>query len=131
MRDTSSAPCRNRQPHQTAPVVYGLQRRFRITHPFHPLRDHEFSLVQYRRSWRNERVEGVDEQGRHVAVPVSWTDAAAQHDPFLAVSAGRSYFRVQDLLDLTQLVQTLIADNARPAPSQPESVGDNEIMPHV
>jgi len=131
MRDKDSGSYKKRQPHQTAPVVYGLQRRFRITHPFHPLRGQEFSLVQYRRSWRNERVEGVDERGRHVAVPVSWTDAAAQHDPFLAVSAGRALFRVQDLLDLTQLVQTVIADNARPAPSPPGSAGDNEIMPHV
>ena len=38
--------------------------------------------------------------------PAGWTDAAAA-DPFVAVAAGRSPFRVQDLLVLAGLLERL------------------------
>jgi hypothetical protein len=37
-------------------------------------------------------------------VPTAWTDAAPA-DPFVVVAAGRSLFRVVDLLELSQRMQ--------------------------
>ena len=37
------------------------------------------------------------------SLPTSWTDASAV-DPFVAVAAGRSLFRVVDLIELAQLI---------------------------
>ena len=47
-----------------------------------------------------------DDQGRLRALSASWTNLAAD-DPFVAVSAGRSAFRVVDLLELTVLIMQL------------------------
>jgi len=38
-----------------------------------------------------------------MALPASWTDLVPP-DPFVAVAAGRSLFRADDLLELAQLV---------------------------
>jgi hypothetical protein len=45
-----------------------------------------------------------DPDGRKVQVPVAWTDAA-RSDPFLVIAGGRCYFRVEDLLRLSELTQ--------------------------
>jgi hypothetical protein len=37
-----------------------------------------------------------------IAMPTAWTDAAAP-DPFVALAAGRAYFRMEDLLQLVEL----------------------------
>jgi len=39
-------------------------------------------------------------------MPTSWTSVAAE-DAFVAISAGRSLFRFDDLLDLAALLQRL------------------------
>ena len=48
-------------------------------------------------------------QGPH-NVPSSisshWTDLVVE-DPFVVMSAGRSYFRVEDLLELARLIERL------------------------
>ena len=44
-----------------------------------------------------------EEDGRVVSFPLSWTDYVAA-DPFVTVSAGRSAFRVADLLELADLL---------------------------
>jgi hypothetical protein len=46
------------------------------------------------------------DKGRLVAVPAGWTDAVPV-DPATVVSAGRSPFRLQDLLELARLVEAL------------------------
>lgn len=45
-----------------------------------------------------------DEQGRICEIPLSWTNLAAE-DPFVILSAGKSSFRFEDLLELTRLIQ--------------------------
>jgi len=45
----------------------------------------------------------VDETGKAQSLPARWTSAAAE-DPAVVVSAGRSHFRVADLLELLKLV---------------------------
>jgi hypothetical protein len=84
-----------------------LKQRFRVTHPFHPLSNREFELLQYRRVWGRDHVVFVDDQGRTIALPVAWTDVLGVCDPFVAASAGRSYFRVEDLARLVELIKGL------------------------
>ena len=50
-------------------------RRFRITHPYHPLFKQEFEAVTFRQNWGEERVWFHDNDGRLQSVPMSWTDA--------------------------------------------------------
>jgi hypothetical protein len=84
----------------------------RVTHPFHPLAGQEFEFVKRRRSWQADRVYFYDGGGALVALPAQWTDAVAA-DPFVVVSAGRSPFHLDGLLELSELVAGLAA--ARPA----------------
>jgi hypothetical protein len=73
-----------------------------VTHPFHPLLGREYDLIQYRHFWGEDRVVYVDEKGEARSLPARWTSVAAE-DPAVVVSAGRSHFRVADLVELTKL----------------------------
>jgi hypothetical protein len=73
-----------------------------VTHPFHPWRGREFVFVAVRQTWSQDRVFFLDQQGVQYSLPVGWTDAAGP-DVFVAVAAGRSPFRVADLLALADL----------------------------
>ena len=75
-----------------------------MTHPFHPLCGREFELVTYRQNWGEDRVYFHDDQERLRAISASWTSLGAD-DPFVAVSDGRSAFRVAELLELAALVE--------------------------
>ncbi|HEX2697459.1 MAG TPA: DUF5372 family protein, partial [Anaerolineales bacterium] len=52
-----------------------------------------------------DRVWFQDKLGRLHSLPTSWTDASAV-DPFVALAAGRSLFRVADLIELARQVAT-------------------------
>lgn len=78
-------------------------KRFRIIHPFHPLANREFELVVYRHNWGEDRVYFHDQDGELSSIPASWTDFVAE-DPFVSIAAGRSLFRLGDLLKLTELI---------------------------
>lgn len=41
-----------------------------------------------------------------MSVPATWTDIVAE-DPVVRLGAGRSLFRVADLLELTELIERL------------------------
>jgi len=43
---------------------------------------------------------------RLITVPLAWMDAA-EPDPFYLVSAGRSYFRIEDLVLLADLLERM------------------------
>jgi hypothetical protein len=79
-----------------------------VTHPFHPLFRRQFEFVARRRNWGEDRVYYHDERGELGSLPTAWTDVA-DVDPFVVMSAGRSPFRVADLLDLADLVRQLQA----------------------
>ena len=87
----------------TAPETGQALRRFRITHPFHPLRGREFELIQIKLCWGIDRVYYTGEDGALRHVPVGWTSVAAT-DPFVSVARGRSAFRVEDLLALAEAI---------------------------
>ena len=83
-----------------------LRERVKVTHPFHPRFGEELKLLDYRRSFGGQRVECRDRQGRLVSLPLDWTDAYGE-DPFVSVSAGRSFLRPEDLLRLADLLAEL------------------------
>jgi hypothetical protein len=90
----------------TAPHGVSAPQRFQITHPFHPLFRQEFDLVQYRRNWGEDRVYFLATGISLASIPASWTNLAPV-DPFVAVAAGRSMFRIEDLLELVELLRRL------------------------
>ena len=91
------------QRQSTTPGPLDGTQTFRITHVFHPLRGQEFTLVDQRNAWGEDRVYFHDDTGRLRRLPTAWTSAAPP-DAFVALSAGRSHFRVEDLLQLVALI---------------------------
>jgi hypothetical protein len=52
------------------------------------------------------RVFFFNTKGRKSSVPLHWTDIGPA-DPFVVVSAGRSLFRVEDLLGLVRIIEEI------------------------
>jgi hypothetical protein len=73
--------------------------RFRINHPFHPLRGTEYELVTRKLTWGEDRVFFYDPGGKLKSLLANMTDIIPS-DEFYRVSGGRSAFRVDDLLEL-------------------------------
>ena len=63
-------------------------------------------MIEYHRAWGEERVYFLDAAGHMQRLPVSWTDVAGE-DVFVAMAAGRSPLRVEDLLQLADLLDRL------------------------
>jgi hypothetical protein len=80
--------------------------RFRITHPFHPLRGREFEGIAFFTAFREGRVSYHDDKGRLVSMPIGWTDRSGV-DPFVVVANGRALFRPADLLELSRMLKDL------------------------
>ena len=78
--------------------------RFCITHPFHPLHGTEYELVTRKLTWGEDRVFYYDPNGKLKSLFTNVTDLVLP-DAFGSVSAGRSAFRVDDLLDLWRLFE--------------------------
>ena len=57
-----------------------------------------------RHTWEQDRVFFFDEEGQMRSLPTGWTDVTGA-DPFVVVAAGRSAFRVEDLLALATLLE--------------------------
>ena len=77
-----------------------------MIHPHHPLFGREFELIEYRKNWGEDRVYFLDAEGRLAAILANCTDAGGV-DPFVEISAGRSWFRYEDLLRLADLLEEL------------------------
>jgi hypothetical protein len=63
-------------------------------------------MIEYRRAWGEERVYFLNFAGQMQRLPAAWTDAVGE-DPFVALAAGRSPLRVEDLLQLADLLERL------------------------
>jgi hypothetical protein len=100
---------RLRKRQQTAPADGSEQQRFRIIHPFHPLRGREFELLSRQHYWTEERVRFFDDSGLLRDIPLTWTSAATE-DAFLAIARGRSWFRFDDLIELIRILKELKRD---------------------
>jgi hypothetical protein len=84
-----------------------------VTHPFHPLAGREFALVNYTVCWGEPRVYYHDATGRLSSLPAHWTSIGPV-DPVVEMAAGRSAFRVSDLLELAALLaERLDKDRAK------------------
>ena len=75
----------------------------RIVHPFHPLRGRLLPLVTRKWLWGEERVTVELPDMTYRSIPVAWTNAASV-DPYIIVGAGRSLFRVEDLMELVRMI---------------------------
>ena len=78
-----------------------------MTHPFHPLSGREYELARYGHTWGEHRVffrEPGEVQVR--SLPASWTDIE-EPDPFVTLAAGRSAFRLDDLVLMAALLRDL------------------------
>jgi hypothetical protein len=65
-----------------------------------------FVLVAVRQTWAEDRVFFLDEEGVQHSLPVGWTDAV-EPDVFVVMAAERCPFRVEDLLELADLLGRL------------------------
>ncbi|MGH8138970.1 MAG: DUF5372 family protein [Steroidobacteraceae bacterium] len=76
---------------------------FRVTHPFHPLNGQEFTLIDQRKAWGEDRVYFYDSAGTLRHLPSGWTSVSTEDAP-AALSAPRAHFRTVDLLQLVALI---------------------------
>jgi len=88
-------------------VVTSEAKTFEVTHPFHPMRGMRFVLTTRRQNWGEDRVMFYDAEGRLRSMLASWTDVPEQ-DLFTQASAGRSWFRTDDLLRLSSMIDEII-----------------------
>jgi hypothetical protein len=77
-----------------------------VTHLFHPLAGREFDLVVRKHTWAEDRVFVFDDDAQLISLPAGWTDVDPV-DPFVAIAAGRSALRIEELLALVSLVEHL------------------------
>lgn len=62
--------------------------------------------MDYCHNWGEDRVYFLNANGLLASLPASWTSAVPD-DPFVAIAAGRSHFRYQDLIELVKLTEGL------------------------
>jgi hypothetical protein len=80
--------------------------KVRITHPFHPMADHEFDLVCRRLHWGEDRVVYACPDGALRSIAASLTDVDPP-DEFRRAADGSAAFRTVDLLELCVLLERL------------------------
>ena len=81
---------------------------FCVIHPYHPLCGQTFELAAQNKEFGEDRVFYRDADGRMRYLPRRWTSLAAP-DPFVNAAAGRAYFRLEDLVRLSELIKELRA----------------------
>ncbi len=65
-----------------------------------------------RHNWGEDRAYFHDDDERLTSVPTAWTSISAA-DPIVAVSAGRSPFKAQDLLEVAELIEAMTGGTSR------------------
>ena len=81
-------------------------RKFKITHQFHPLYGCKFNLFTYRHNWGKFRVYFYDKEDNLISIPATWTDIEPE-DPFVEASQGQSLFRIEDLIQLVDVIENV------------------------
>jgi hypothetical protein len=82
------------------------KQMFRVTHPFHPLYGKEFEIIEYRCGWEEERVWFYKQDETVGTIPLAWTNLRPP-DPYLDMEEVHSPFRVEDLLQLSDLIKEM------------------------
>ncbi len=86
--------------------MYDQERTFQIIHPSHPLRGHDLEFEYFTHCWGEKRVLFYTNNGKLQSIPAKWTTLCPE-DPFVKISSGRSYFRIDDLIQLSEMIQRL------------------------
>ena len=79
-----------------------------MTHPYHPLCGQTLELAARNREFGEDRVFYSGPDGRMRYLPARWTSLGAP-DPFVIAAAGKTYFRLEDLVRLAELIKELRA----------------------
>jgi Family of unknown function (DUF5372) len=90
----------------TAPNLKDERRRFRISHPFHPLCGREFDLVEHKCIYAESYLFFYDPSGHLLQIPAVWTNFL-KSDAFIEVAAGRSALHADYLLQLAEVLRHL------------------------
>jgi len=90
----------------TAPNPGDKNQTIRITHPFHPLRNREYTLIVHKLNWGEDRVSFKDEKGDYHCIPSAWTDINPL-DPYERNGNDHSYFRIDDLLEVIEVIRKM------------------------
>jgi hypothetical protein len=88
---------------RTAPDADEAKQFVTIVHPFHPKKGQRFELIDCQRRWGQWRVYYYTEDRQQAFLPASWTDAGPR-DPFVEQAQGRAIARLQDVLELTTMM---------------------------
>ncbi|MBU0755561.1 MAG: Y4bD/Y4pK family protein [Planctomycetes bacterium] len=78
----------------------------KVIHPFHPFHGRKLELIAHQNIIGVDWVMIDEGDGRRRWFPASWTDLFSG-DAFVVQSAGRSHFRVEDLLRLVTLLEDM------------------------
>ena len=113
----------------TAPLGDVTRRTVRVTHPFHPLHGREFELIEITTIGVGF-VQYRGDDGALRTIRQAYTSAAAV-DPFVRIAAGRSAFRVSDLLALATFLDSLDRDDRTGSKADGGAEAVKEILPHV
>ena len=74
-----------------------------MTHPYHPLHDHEFEIHNLVTTGGVPLVCYITDAATLASIPVSWTSLRSVDD-FERVSGGRSLWRIDDLVALRGII---------------------------
>ncbi len=66
----------------------------------------KYKLVRVKQLWGEHRAYYFDSSGKLLAIPINWT-TLRKSDPFREISRGRAYFKLNDLLELCEVVKYL------------------------
>lgn len=77
-----------------------------MTHLYHPLCGQTLELAARNREFGEDRVFYLGPDGRMRYLPACWTSLAVP-DPFVIAAAGRTYFRLEDLIRLAEQIKEL------------------------
>jgi len=77
-----------------------------INHPFHPQSGCRIQVIKIQHFKTGEALVFYRTDKKLVTMPLAWTDLASP-DPFITLSAGRSPFRLTDLVQLAKLVKEM------------------------
>ena len=83
--------------------------RVEVTHPFHPSRGRKFTRQYCVTTGNVQLVRCIVDEDTLRCLPRAWTNLRVIDD-FERASAGRALFRMDDLLALRALVDTLMDD---------------------
>lgn len=67
-------------------------------------------MIERKKTWGEDRILYIDENGEMCLIHASWTDVV-EEDPFIVVANGRSTFRFDDLKQLSILLKNINESN--------------------